>query len=131
MLYTPVLASRYPVADIINATAECGGASFSIDGRNLFGAPFYAVSVHPEHERIVSAPLSPEVLDTYISERADIWDDSHIIGTWEHEGRVYLDVVTLVADRDDALALARQHGQLAIFNLAAGEEISAVSEVAA
>lgn len=131
MLYPTVPASRYPVAEIIAATEAHNGASFTADGRNVYGAPFYAVSVNPEHERIVNAPLSADVLERYIAERADIWDDAHIIGTWQHDGRVYLDVVTLVSDLDDALALARQHGQLAIFDLANGEEISAVSEVAA
>lgn len=46
------------------------------------------------------------------------------IGTWTHEGLVYVDAVELVEDRQQALALAAQRGELAIWDNAAGEEIS-------
>jgi hypothetical protein len=45
------------------------------------------------------------------------------IGTWCHEGRVYLDVSDILFDRDEALGLARERGEKAIFEYATGRTI--------
>lgn len=45
------------------------------------------------------------------------------LGVWRDGDKVYFDVVNVVADRDEALAMGRAHNQLAIYDLAKGEEI--------
>ena len=44
-------------------------------------------------------------------------------GCWFDNGRYYLDVSVNAQDRDNALAVAKRNGQLAIFDVAEGETI--------
>jgi hypothetical protein len=53
---------------------------------------------------------------------------TEFVGTWLHEGRIYLDPVALIPDRDNALALAREHDQIAIYNLATAETVTVKGE---
>jgi hypothetical protein len=48
---------------------------------------------------------------------------AHYVGSWTHDGTLYLDVVRVVPELRDALSLAREHNQLAVWDLAAGEEL--------
>jgi hypothetical protein len=45
------------------------------------------------------------------------------VGIWADGDHVYLDASSIVADRDDALALARQRGELAVWDRENGVEI--------
>jgi hypothetical protein len=50
--------------------------------------------------------------------------DVEHVGSWlDTDGSLYVDGVTIVADRSDAIALAVSRGELAIYDLTAGEEI--------
>lgn len=78
----------------------------------------YVVSV-VEYGECLAAPLAT------LGERiADVWP-KHIasnvqyVGTWQHRGLVFVDgsVVLPESARDLALALARKHGQTAIYNI--------------
>ena len=44
-------------------------------------------------------------------------------GTWLDNGRLYLDPVAIVADRTEALEMARAIGELAIYDFATGESV--------
>lgn len=46
------------------------------------------------------------------------------VGTWEEGGVVYVDPVALVSNLADAIALAEEHDQLAIYGLHNGETIN-------
>ena len=46
------------------------------------------------------------------------------VGTWAHDGTVYVDLVEIFTDRDAALSVARDRGELAIWDAYAGAEIS-------
>jgi hypothetical protein len=45
------------------------------------------------------------------------------LGTWLHDGEFYLDSVSILEDKDEAIALGRKRGEIAIFNLGTGGEI--------
>lgn len=55
---------------------------------------------------------------------ADKIGPDNTLGSWRDlDGRVYLDVGRVFDDRDEALAFAILHAEIAIFDLARGEEI--------
>ncbi|MEV6236762.1 hypothetical protein [Lentzea sp. NPDC051838] len=82
----------------------------------------YAVAVHPEHERVYERSVTSADIHEYISRAADALSlPGRVLGGWRDpaSGRVYLDVSIVTADLSDAMALAVQTGQLAIFDFAA------------
>lgn len=62
----------------------------------------------------------------YIGEHAkELMDNPALcLGTWVNEGIVYLDLSENVPNREKALELGRERGQLAIFNLETFEEVT-------
>jgi hypothetical protein len=46
------------------------------------------------------------------------------VGTWRHDGTVYVDLVDVFTDREAALAAARDRGEMAIWDAYASEEIT-------
>jgi hypothetical protein len=100
---------------------------FSVDPRT--GADVnhgFAVSVHPECERIFSADVTADDLFVYLVEMADtISLPGRVWGGWRDpaSGRAFVDVSAVADSRALALDLARAHGQLAIFDFAAGASI--------
>ena len=82
----------------------------------------YAVAIHPEHERILSHPVTTADLHIYISDASEALSlPGRVLGGWRDpdSGRVYLDVSVVVADKDAAISLGQRHHQLAIFDFAA------------
>lgn len=51
-------------------------------------------------------------------------DAPRVVGTWKHEGRIYVDVSEWVADRVRAVGLAHERGELAIWDCYHGNEIN-------
>lgn len=51
------------------------------------------------------------------------------LGAWIHNGWVYFDVTHVVEDRAAAITLGQLNGQLAIYDLSTGEEITLTTEV--
>jgi hypothetical protein len=100
---------------------------FTIDphtGLDVTGG--YAVSTRPD-AGVVLGSATPGDLIEYVVRHADaLARDGAVFGGWRDpaDGRIYLDVSTLVTDRGEALALARQHDQLAVFDFAAGQSVT-------
>lgn len=46
------------------------------------------------------------------------------IGTWRSGGRVYIDAVAILADRENAIAAGRERGERAVFDFAASAEVT-------
>jgi hypothetical protein len=72
----------------------------------------YAVAVHPEHERIFDGGVT-------IAQAKDALSlPGRVLGGWRDPatGRVYLDVSVVTADLAEAMTLARETQQLAIFD---------------
>lgn len=82
----------------------------------------YAVAIHPEHERILTHPVTPGDLIEYVAHVADsLTMPGRILGGWRDpiSGSVYLDVSVVTSTLAGALSLAIRHNQLAVFDLAA------------
>lgn len=120
---------RVLAGTIAEVTAQQGGASFSIDGRNLSGEKGYAVSVYPDRGVILDGLPSELDISKFILANKDVFDFDLAIGTWFHEGKTYLDLSVVIEDFDEAIARAKACGQLAIYNLDSCEEIM-IGEVA-
>ncbi|MEU0509303.1 hypothetical protein [Amycolatopsis sp. NPDC006125] len=86
----------------------------------------YAVAVHPEHERVFDGPVTSNDLNEYIAQAKDALSlPGRVLGGWRDPatGRVYLDVSVVTANLPEAMTLARQTAQLAIFDFSAMESI--------
>ena len=86
----------------------------------------YAVAVHPDLERIFDGPVTSNDLHDYVAHAKEALAlPGRVLGGWRDPatGRVYLDVSVVVADLCEAMTLARQTAQLAIFDFSAMESI--------
>lgn len=122
--------------EIIEATNEFGGATFSVEeggfGRNLVGEPLYSVARPTPDGRKdwMTLPPGEELTREHLNEFRDrfadeLADPEASIGTWKDEstGRIAIDVVETIGDREEALKRAAERGQDAIFDLETLEEV--------
>ncbi|XVV04506.1 hypothetical protein ACQPW3_03555 [Actinosynnema sp. CA-248983] len=86
----------------------------------------YAVSVDPYYERTHDQPVTADDLAAYLvtAQRAFALP-RRVLGGWHDpdSGRVHLDVSVVVPTLAEALELGRSAGQLAVFDLAAGNSV--------
>src|SRR5690606_25430207 len=95
-----------------------GGATYNAVYGNLVGTDSYAVSIFPERSRVVPGPLTLQDLEAYVHDNADLLAGPGVsLGTWVHEGQVWLDCVATVSDRDLAIRLGKEFNQIAVFDL--------------
>jgi hypothetical protein len=90
----------------------------------------FAVSLNPECEKsfpasVASVTVLGIMADYVFTYRLTLAQPDKYFGAWldRDSDMVYLDVVTVLDDKDKALQLARDNNQLAIFDLTSGEEI--------
>ncbi len=87
----------------------------------------FALSVHKDRERVApAAKVTAKAIWEYVDENWDLLkEDGNFIGAWHNpsDDQVYLDVSTVVGSRQDAERLGREHGQLAYFDLKAGQSV--------
>jgi hypothetical protein len=86
----------------------------------------YALSLHPEREQQIGGRVCADDLMNYIRDNWDLLGKPGVVlGGWRdrESGRAFLDVSTVVHDRERAGVLARAHKQLAYFDLRTGCEI--------
>lgn len=82
----------------------------------------YAVAVHPELERVYERRVTSGDIHEYVSRsKGALSLPGRVLGGWcdPVTGRVYLDVSVVTAELSEAMALAAETGQLAIFDFAA------------
>jgi hypothetical protein len=111
------------VNEILQAIHSNGGTTYNLLTGNMAGTPNYAVSIYPDRERIVDG-VDFDVLEGYVEENEDLLSDvKNSFGAWSNNGKVYLDVVATIPDQAQAIELAKQHNQLAIYDLQNNKEI--------
>lgn len=103
-----------------------GGFTVSVTGQHS-PTSGYALSLNPTREKVVGPELpSIGTLLFYAYDNLDLLTDSDkYFGAWAdyESGNIYLDVVTVVEDRAEALELARLYDQLAVFDLETRAEV--------
>jgi hypothetical protein len=123
-LYKKAAVSGQAVNEILQSIESSGGATFNFSRGNLAGTGNYSVSIYPERSKIVPGVVDFEEIENYIVDNEDLLRDSHnSFGAWTNEGKVYLDVVATLPDREKAIQLGRQHNQIAIWDLKNSQEI--------
>lgn len=107
-----------------------GGATYRIGEGSLTGQKGYAISMFKDRETVIVGNLfrlSQEFIEMYINFNLDILasDRDTAIGTWydSRSNKIYLDIVKVINDRAEAIKIARENKQEAIFNLETMEEI--------
>lgn len=111
---------------VLDKLAETGG--FSVNPRVPEGwvTEGFAVSVNPERTRVIDGQVDSMMLLTYVNDNWDMFrQDGKVFGGWldTETGKTYLDVVTIVDSKEEALDLAVHHGELAIYDITNGQEI--------
>lgn len=86
----------------------------------------YAVAVHPEHERVFRRCVTSNDLHEYIAQaKYSLSLPGRVFGGWcdPVTRRVYLDVSVVTTDLSEAMSLARETQQLAVFDFSAMESV--------
>lgn len=110
---------------IVADTLANGGGTYDQDTLESVTGQFYALSVNPECERVI--PIAEFSADELSDALVTFPHDAHI-GTWIDGTNVYVDASTLIPHARmllcDVLAIARDAGQLAIYDMASGQTIA-------
>lgn len=104
-------------------TVNDGGSTF--EGRTMLPfTPGVGFSVGIGGAILPATTVTGEAL-AWLARRIAQEYETTYVGTWLNEGKVYVDAVRYFGahGREDAIACAREHGQLAIYDFAAGEAI--------
>jgi len=108
---------------ILQLIHDNGGVTYNIAKGNMAGTPNYSVSIYPDREKIEEG-VDFDRLEGYLDGNEDLlMDPNNSFGAWSNEGKVYLDVVVTVPDQAKAIELAKQHNQIAIWDLQNNKEI--------
>lgn len=114
----------------LEAAAEAGGFTY----RRIDGAPSdgFMVSPYKRAERKYTvATFNHEDVARYRDRFRDLLrEPEHYLGGWRDGDIVYLDISVRRRSKAEAARLAREHGQLAIYDLASGDVIP-TEEIAA
>jgi hypothetical protein len=106
---------------------EQSGATFSLYFGNVTGQELYAVSLYPERSvKVRGQLLSARKLKAFILQNRNLLaDPRNSIGTWykEESDTTYIDITATLPDRQLAVSLGWQYNQIAVYDLAAEEEI--------
>ena len=101
-----------------------GGFTYSPVG-NKSPKSGYAMALNPMYEeRVPLRDFGPDHVAEYRKKWAAVLaEPNNYLGAWVQDGYVYLDVSVVVSDESEAMDVARQNQQRAIFNLSTFEEI--------
>lgn len=105
-------------------TLNNNGASYSILSGELNPTNGYFVSLANKGITVDLSDFNQKVVADYISQNAiQLNQAKYFVGSWIDNGVVYLDVTVQVADKRNALELAYNNGQQAIYDANIGEVI--------
>lgn len=113
---------KLKVSDLKELALKNGGFSLNSDGLNATSG--FMVSCKDLY-KINLSDLTPDKLDNAIKEATEI---GGYIGGWldteaNDKDNFYLDISINVKDKDEALKIAKENHQLAIYDVATGESI--------
>lgn len=93
-------------------------AGFTVDASGRDVTSGYAVSVHPDASQMFDHVTSLDLIDYVIRNYDLLILPGRVFGGWRNpsSGYVYLDVSVVTHDLEEAMALGRDHEQLAIYD---------------
>lgn len=93
---------------------------------DLSGIPLYAVSLYPDLGIIKTGKeITEEELTAFVKKNYELFEDLRVcLGTWFNgdDGKTYIDINVVLADKEAAMELAAEYNQISIFNLETFEE---------
>ena len=115
--------------EILSATLQNGGGTFGAGGYPIHSGGYVVGGVAPG--RVLQVPVARVTSPTFAEQRqllrhvAGLIRDGVEFGTWidSDAGILWVEPIEFVTDRDAAIQLARERGELAIFHLDSEEEI--------
>lgn len=113
-------------SQILEKLRDEGGFTLNLNTTGDWVTEGFAVSVNPELTRVIDGPVDALAVLTYVRDHwTDLQTKGKVFGGWvdTETGLTYLDVVTIVDSKEEALDLAVQHGELAVYDIAGGQEI--------
>lgn len=109
-------------------TLRDNGGTFTLDGKAVIHERGYLVGgiVPSTVIPVVGTATLADALAGFVRLHSDklAYREYCYLGTWIHEGRIHIDVSEWFGDRNHALYLARERGELAIWDCQHGNEIS-------
>lgn len=109
---------------ILDDTRMSGGTTFSLRSGTQAKTGYAVGCYQLAHWKLTEPLILAHVQGFIVANVVTLAQPSAYVGTWIHEGTTYLDVSRVLYDLPTALALARQHGQQAIYDLGACQEIT-------
>jgi len=106
-------AQRLQVGGRAAEAHAAGGSTFDPrTGLDMSGSRRYAVSPFKMREVVLDQPPTPEDLAQYMDANADLFADPGVVlGTWESNGRHFIDATVLVRSKRQAERIGRATGQ--------------------
>jgi hypothetical protein len=113
---------------VLYRTLKDGGCTYGLLDDKIFlpGSPYYALSLHKECEEVVPLKdFSVQDLTVYVARHLDKFESGLCLGTWVHEGKVYLDITQLFHKDYFTLYEIKAMGtdQIAVYDLETSELI--------
>lgn len=95
---------------------------FSVNTHGKAPTSGFMVSRYKDRERVIDGDASAADIEKFAKDNEDLLGKpGHFLGGWKDGGKTYLDVSENVASRAEAHALGREHGQLEVYDVAAGK----------
>lgn len=120
----PRTISRTEARDLLARIQFKGGFSYRPVNHS---SPTKGYVVSPYESRSEShalADVTEEALVDYALKNADLLEkEDHYFGAWNDNGRVYLDVSITKQSADEAIKLAQEHDQIAVWDIEKGEQV--------
>lgn len=111
--------------NIFDTTMKCGGITYNIRENQALTKGF-VVALYGYELQIDLKDFTIETIKQYIkdNERAFKIYKEAVLGTWVNDDKVFLDISKVYNSKEYALTIAKNQGELAIFNLDNFEEIT-------
>lgn len=111
--------NRTQALNILARTLQEGGGTFQngLDVSDQLESGFVVGGIIP------SSVQPADAHNTIVNELIELSDKYSLIGTWLHEDEIHIDAVEIVDNLEDALALGKARGELAIWDVANATEV--------
>lgn len=109
---------------LVTGALASGGATVSPRVNEVVPQDGYAVGIPAHGVRLAIADLRPWQVTGWLESVAEtIALPGVYVGSWVHDGTLFLDVVLVHETEGEALDAARLAGEVAVFDLSAREEV--------
>jgi hypothetical protein len=109
-------------SELIFAAKNQGGGTFTRSATYFSGKNGFVVG-----GIVPSLVIEPSAITIEAVERTEEWIErnrsARYYGSWNDAGTIHIDAVDIIEDREEAIRLAEERGELAIYDLAADEEV--------